>query len=149
MKICLVCSHGGHLTEMLQVMKAFEGQEVFFATYHSSREEELKGIAKVYSMENVGTNIFRMLRCVPWALRILWKEKPGVIISLGAEIAIPFFFLSRLLRIKTVFIESWCRVTSPSRTGRIVYPVSDVFLVQWEQLLQVYGSKAEYHGAVL
>jgi len=149
MKICVVCSHGGHLTELLQLMEAFEGHEVFFATYHSSREEELKGIARAYFTENIGTSILRMLKSVPWSLRILLKEKPDLVISLGAEIAIPFFYLAKPLRIKTIFIESWCRVTNPSLTGRIVYPVSDVFLVQWQQLLDKYGKKARYEGAII
>lgn len=81
--------------------------------------------------------------------RILRKEKPDLIISTGAELAIPAFYLAKLFRIKTIFIESWTRVVQPTGTGRIVYPVSDVFLVQWEQLLSKYGKKARYEGAIL
>jgi UDP-N-acetylglucosamine:LPS N-acetylglucosamine transferase len=82
-------------------------------------------------------------------LRILLREKPKLIISTGSEIAIPAFYLAKLLRIKTVFIESWTRVDRPTGTGKIVYPVSDLFLVQWERLLPKYGKKAKYEGAIL
>lgn len=148
MKICLVCSHGGHLTETLRLLEAFEGHDIFFATYHSSRNEELMKIARVYSTQNIGSNIWRMLKAIPWALGILLKEKPNVIFSLGAEVAIPFFYLGKLLRIRTIFIESWSRLSNPSGTGRIIYPVSDVFLVQWEQMLKQCGKKARYEGAI-
>jgi len=50
--------------------------------------------------------------------------------------------------IKTIFIESWTRVIQPTVTGRIVYPVSDVFLVQWGSLLSKYGKKAKYEGGI-
>ena len=70
-------------------------------------------------------------------------------VSLGAEIALPFFYLGKLFRIKTIFIESWCRLTDLSKTGRLLYPVTDLFLVQWPQLLSVCGRKARYEGAVI
>jgi len=146
MKICLVCSHGGHLTEMLQLIKAFEGHEIFFLTYKSSRTNVMK--FRKYLIENIGKNPFRFLVSIPIILKILIKEKPDLIISTGAEIAIPVFYIAKLLRIKTVFVESWCRVTEKSMTGRIVYLVSDLFLVQWKQLLRKYGKKAKYWGGV-
>ena len=149
MKICLACSHGGHLTETLQLLKAFEGYDIFFATYNSLRNDEVKNIARAYFTENIGYNIWRMIKACFWALGILLREKPAVIISLGAEIAIPFFYLGKLMGSKTIFIEGLARVTSASGTGKIVYPVSDIFLVQWEPLLKIYGRKARYEGSVI
>jgi beta-1,4-N-acetylglucosaminyltransferase len=149
MKLALVCSHGGHLTETLQILDAFTEHEVFFATYHSTRDTEVTQIARTYFTQNIGISLFRMLRATLWTLRILRREKPDVIVSLGAEIALPFFYLGKLLGIKTIFIESWCRVANISGTGRLVYPVADVFWVQWPQLLEVCGDKAQYRGAVI
>jgi UDP-N-acetylglucosamine:LPS N-acetylglucosamine transferase len=90
-----------------------------------------------------------MARALLSTFRILLREKPKLIVSTGSEIAIPAFYLARILRIKTIFIEDWTRVEQPTGTGKIVYPVSDVFLVQWERLLAKYGKKARYEGAVL
>lgn len=146
MKIALVCSHGGHLTEMLQLMEAFEGHTVFFITYDSPRTQALEN---KYLIKNIGTNPLLMARTFISTFKILLKEKPRLIVSTGSEIAIPAFYLAKLLRIKTVFIESWTRVERPTGTGKIVYPVSDLFLVQWESLLKKYGSKAKYEGAIL
>lgn len=149
MKICLVCSHGGHFTETLQILDAFQGHDIFFATYHSPREDDVRKIARAYFTENIGLSPWRMLKAFGWAWRILRREKPQVIVSLGAEIALPFFYLGRLLRIHTIFIESWCRVENLSLTGRLVYPAAEVFLVQWPQLLQACGKKARCEGAVI
>ena len=146
MKICLVTSHGGHLTEILHVREAFEGHDTFYITYDSDRT---RGLENKYLLRNIGMNPLLMacaFVCVFW---IMIKEKPNLIISTGAEIAIPAFYLARLLRIRTVFIESWTRVDRPTGTGRIVYPVADVFLVQWERLLNRYGGKARYEGAII
>lgn len=149
MKIGLVCSHGGHLTETMQILNAFEGHDIFFATYHNAREAEVQAIAHAYFTPNIGTSVWRMFWALLWAWRILRRERPDAIVSLGAEIALPFFYLSKLLGIRTIFIESWCRVENLSKTGRLVYPIADVFLVQWPQLLQVCGPKARYQGAVI
>ncbi len=146
MKICLVCSHGGHLSEILLLMEAFEGHETFFITYDSVRTRELE---RKYLLQNIGKNPLLMAYTFIPTFRILLKEKPKLIVSTGSEIAIPAFYLAKLFRIKTIFIESWTRVIQPTGTGRIVYPVSDVFLVQWERLLIKYGKKAKYEGAII
>jgi beta-1,4-N-acetylglucosaminyltransferase len=149
MKVCLVCSHGGHLTETLQLMQAFEGYDIFFATYHGPRDSFVESLAPAYFTENIGTNIWRMCKAFFWAFGILWRERPDAVLSLGAEIAVPFIYLSKLMRVRTLYIESWCRVEDLSLTGKLVYPVADAFWVQWPQLKDACGSKAEFRGAVI
>jgi beta-1,4-N-acetylglucosaminyltransferase len=146
MKIGLVCAHGGHLSEMLQLMDAFEGHETFFITYDAVRTRALE---RRYLLPMIGKNPLLMAYAFVATLRILCREKPELLISTGAEIAIPAFYLARLMGIKTIFVESWARVAQPSGTGRLVYPVTDVFLVQWERLLSKYGKKAKYEGAII
>ena len=145
MKICIACSDGGHLTEMLQLMEAFKGHEVFFITYNVLGGRNLR---KVYHLKILKKNPLRYLSVIPTIIRILRKEKPDLIVSNGAEIAIPTLYIAKLLGIKIIFIESWCRINKPSTTGKIIYPIADVFLVQWRQLLKKYGKKAEYKGGV-
>jgi UDP-N-acetylglucosamine:LPS N-acetylglucosamine transferase len=148
-KVALVCTQGGHLTETLQVLDAFAGCELFFVTHFSARDEELRTIAPAYFCPNIGQRPLVFIRTFVWALRLLLREQPQVIFSTGSEIALPFFFWGRLLGIKTIFLESWCRVEHLSRTGRLAYPLVDEFWVQWPQLLQACGSKARYFGGVI
>ena len=149
MKVALVCSHGGHLSEMLQLLPAFRGFDSFFVTYHSPRDKEIETTGRAYFTDNIGKDPFRFGLSFFWALRVLRREKPRVIVSTGSEIAIPFFVLAKLSGVKTIFIEGFFRVEDLSQTGRILYPLSDVFLVQWPGLLKVCGKKARYEGAVI
>ena len=147
MKIALVCNQGGHLTEILFLMKAFENHDVFFVTYNHPTTKKLKH--RKYLIKNyINANILQLIIAFFEALIILIKEKPDIVISTGAEIAIPIFILSRIFKIKTIYIASWCRVTSPG-SGQLIYPFSNVFLVQWPQVLKEFGKKAMYKGAVI
>lgn len=147
MKVALICSYGGHLTEILYLMDAFREHEVFFITYDNLRTRALP--YRKYLMENIGTNPLKMTLAFVKIGKILTKEKPDVIVSTGSEIAIPAFVIAKVLGIRTIFIESWCRIKTKSGTGKIVYYLSDLFLVQWPQLLALYGKRAKYVGAVV
>ena len=147
MKIALVCSQGGHLTEMFSLVKNFEGHDIFFLTYDTPTTQKLE--YRKYLIENIGTDISKMFKAFLKSFKILLNEKPDLIISTGAEIAIPTFLIGKLIMIKTIYIESWCRVKSKSGTGRILYYFSNLFLVQWPNLTKIYGKKAIYKGAVI
>ncbi len=147
MKIALVCSQGGHLTEMLFLMEAFNRHDIFFITHPNPRTKQLKH--KKYLIEDIGTDIWKMINAFIQTFKILKKEKPNLIISTGSEVAIPAIILSRFMKIKTIYIESWCRIKTKSGTGRILYYFSNHFLVQWPELKKKYGKKARYEGAVI
>jgi UDP-N-acetylglucosamine:LPS N-acetylglucosamine transferase len=146
MKIALVCSHGGHFTEMLHLMDAFQGHEIFFITYESSRSTEMS--YRKYLLKDIGNHPIRLLLSIPKILRILTKERVDVIVSTGSEIAIPIIFIGKILGCNTIFIESLCRVKGLSPTGKIVYRFTDLFLVQWEELSNKHN-KLEYWGSIL
>ena len=35
MKLCLVCSHGGHFAQMMKLLDAFKSHEFFIVTFQS------------------------------------------------------------------------------------------------------------------
>ena len=123
MKIALICTQGGHLTETLQVMDAFEGNEVFLVTHFSPRDEELRLIAPAYFCPNIGERPLVFLRTFVWAFRLLLRERPQVIFSTGSEIALPFFFWGKVLALKRFF----------SRAGAVctASPVPASWLTPW------------------
>jgi UDP-N-acetylglucosamine:LPS N-acetylglucosamine transferase len=100
-------------------------------------------------LSNIGTNLARMMKAFFQAARILLRERPDVVLSTGAEIAIPFLWVGRLLGTRTVYVESWCRIRTRSGTGPLVYPAADLFLVQWPTVLNLYGPKARYEGGLV
>lgn len=155
MKICLECAEGGHLDEMLNVIEAFEGNDLFFITTKAPSTDGLSNDYRVfYTRKQYETHTklaiyFReMLLIIKLAITILWiliKEKPNLIVSTGGGSTIPLIYWGKILGIKLIYIESLARVNSPSLTGRLVYPVTDIFLVQWESMLQFY-KKAKFWG---
>ncbi|VVB60007.1 UDP-N-acetylglucosamine--N-acetylmuramyl-(pentapeptide) pyrophosphoryl-undecaprenol N-acetylglucosamine transferase [uncultured archaeon] len=145
MKICLACSAGGHLAELLQVKAAFRGHDTFFVTFLREDSKELKN---AYFIEDPRRNPLRLIKTIFSSLSILKKENPDVILTTGAGVAVPICWLAKIMGKKVAYLESFCRVKEPSLSGKLVYPIADLFLVQWEGMLSKYGKKAKYWGAV-
>ena len=80
--------------------------------------------------------------------KILFNERPDIIFSTGAGVAIPFFYIGKLLRIKLIYLEVYDRIDSPTLTGKIVSPIVDKFLVQWEEQKKFYR-KADLWGQAI
>jgi UDP-N-acetylglucosamine:LPS N-acetylglucosamine transferase len=144
--IALVCSHGGHLTELLAIQSAWARMSHFWLTYDSARTRLLP---HAYRMRNIGFNPLLMAIGFARTLLVFARERPTVVITDGAEIAIPAVLIGRALGCRIVFVEVWTRVRLPTLTGRIVYPLCDAFFVMWPELLQSYGPKARYEGGLV
>ena len=146
-KIGLICSPGGHLVEVLQLLEAFEGYPIFFLTY---KEKATRNRKNTYYIMNFARNPLHLITGIVKILFIFLKERPKVLFSTGAEIAIPSFYIGKFLfRTRLVYLECGAQVYQPSLTGKWVYPLTDLFLVQWEPLLRQYGSRAKYVGGLI
>jgi UDP-N-acetylglucosamine:LPS N-acetylglucosamine transferase len=134
---------------MMRIVGAFQSHELFFITYHGPRSQELRERYRVYEVVNYRKSRLRFWLSTAKILGVFLRERPAMVVSTGSEIAIPVFYVAWLLRVKTMYIETLTRVNRPSLTGQIVYPIATTFLVQWEELLQRYGKKAQFWGSVL
>ena len=83
-------------------------------------------------------NIKNLIRNTFLAIRVLKKEKPDLIISSGAAVAVPFFYLGKMMGAKLIYIEVFDRIDKPTLTGKLVYPIVDKFIVQWDEMKKVY-----------
>jgi beta-1,4-N-acetylglucosaminyltransferase len=147
MNIVCVCSHGGHLVEMLEIMECFKGHEVHFFTYY---EETTKNLPNVLFFENYAKHPLSIFSTMIQMIKAYKKIKPALIVSTGAELAIPAFFVSLLIpKSHRIYMECSAQVRTPSITGKVVYPMSDLFIVQWESLLHRYGKRARYFGGLI
>lgn len=90
-------------------------------------------------------DIIALLRNISASFKVVNSERPDVIISTGASIAINFVLLSKLFGVKFIFIESISRSQDLSLSGKIVYFFADEFYVQWPELCEKY-SKAIFQG---
>ena len=139
MKICLVGSSGGHLTHLYMLKPFWENKDRVWVTFDKEDARSLLKREKMYHCYYpTNRNVWNLIRNSLLALKVLRREKPDLIVSSGAASAIPFFYLGKLFGIKTVYIEVFDRIDKPTLTGKIVYPVADVFVVQWEEMKSVY-----------
>ena len=145
-KICLTCSHGGHLTEMLALAEAFEGHDTFYFCYEADTTRRLP---HAYLVPNMARNPIEFMKNLFRVMRIFWRERPDMVVSTGAEIAIPVILIAKLFRAATLYVECGAQVAHPSVTGRVVYWMVDTFLVQWPELLKAYGPRAQFSGSLI
>lgn len=149
MKILLVGSSGGHLTQLLKLKPFWEKHNRVWVTFekedavHRLQNEE----KKYWCYYPTNRNIKNLIKNSWLAIKILLKEKPDIIISTGAAPAIPFYYFGKLFGVITVYIEVFDRITLPTLTGKIVYPVTDQFFVQWEEQMKLYP-KAKNIGSL-
>ena len=79
---------------------------------------------------------------------MIWcKESPDFVVTTGAMVVIPMVFLAKIFRKKSIYIESFARVYDASKTGKLMYKYSDLFIVQWDSLKTVYPD-AVYGGSI-
>lgn len=148
-KLCLVCSSGGHLIEMHSLEAFWKDKDRFWVTFSGPDAESiLRGERVHYGYHPTNRNIKNLFKNFLLALRILKLEKPDIVVSTGAGIGVPFIYAAKLMRIRTIYIESLTFIERMSLTGRLVYLIADHFLVQWPELARKY-ERAEYKGTVL
>jgi UDP-N-acetylglucosamine:LPS N-acetylglucosamine transferase len=148
-KVCVACSAGGHFSEALKATENLK-YELYYVTYSSASLEEFSKKNKVYCIAHPRhcaffLRVLLLLKNIIQSVLILLREKPHVIISTGADVAVATCIIGKLMGKKLIYIESGGLVTSKSMSGRIVYPFADLFLVQWEPALINYP-KAQYGG---
>lgn len=149
MRLGLICSAGGHLYELYCLQPLWNQYDRFWVSFDREDSRYLLRGEKIYlAYAPTNRHLKNFWRNLILAVKILRRERPQVIISTGAGLAVPFFLVGKLLGIKSIFIESMTRVNSLSLTGLLVYYLADRFLVQWPELAQKY-SRAIYRGQVI
>jgi len=138
-KVAVAGSAGGHLVQARELKPAYEAYDYFYLTFSGGVAEELAKTERVFTIPNVVRS--NPLTWIGGAVRSAWiavRERPDVVITTGAGVVLFFCLFAKLLGAKIVFLESMAKVNRPTLTGRCLYRVADVFLVQWPQLLKFY-----------
>ncbi len=138
-KVCLVGSSGGHLTHLYMLKPFWSTKNRFWVTFDKEDARSLMQGEKMYPCYYpTNRNIKNLIKNTVVAWKVLKKEKPDLIISSGAAVAVPFFYLGKIFGAKLIYIEIFDRIDKPTMTGKMVYPIVDKFIVQWEEQKQVY-----------
>lgn len=146
-KVCLVGSSGGHLTHLYLLKPFWEEKDRFWVTFGKEDAKSILENEKMYECYfPTNRNIKNLIKNTFLAIKIIRKEKPKLIISSGAGVAVPFFYIGKIFGAKTIFIEVFDRIDKPTITGKLVYPVADIFIVQWEEMKKVYPKAINLGG---
>lgn len=141
LKICLTCSAGGHLHQLRLAIKDLNiNADFYWVLYKTKHTSKLMEDKKHYFITNLESHKrITYLKNFIQSFFILLKEKPQVIISTGAGVSVPTLFLGKkLFNAKVIYICSAANVTEPSRTPVWAYKYSDLFLIQWEEMQQLF-----------
>lgn len=170
-KTLIVLGSGGHTAEMMLVVnnlqtEAYSPRLYVVANTDRISKEKVKQFEKSSSdhevfeitrsrevkqsfLTAIFTTFLAFLNCFP----LIWREMPDLVLCNGPGTCIPVCvaafilrFIGRIPNCKIVYVESFCRVKTLSLSGKILKPFVDMFVVQWEDLVD---EKTRYFGQLI
>lgn len=161
----IVLGSGGHTMEMTKLIQHLNWNH--YKPVHivlgsgdkmSLRKipEELRGKCEVHIIKrsrNVGqsylTSMITTALATLDAFRLVWRTRPALLICNGPGTCLPLCLCVKMITDCVIlYVESFCRVHSLSLTGKLLYPFTDHFIVQWPQLQEKY-SRSRYLGLLV
>ena len=151
-KVIFISSTGGHLSDLLQLKPLFAEYDSHLVT---EKTKSTLGLKKEYGSKMHYLVYGTKLHLVPYLFKFAWNTlksfalflriRPAVVVTTGTHTAVPMCYIAKLFRKKVIFIETFANSNTPTESGKMVYPIADVFVVQWESMLEFYP-KAIYGG---
>lgn len=144
-KVLFIASTGGHLDELMQLKPMFEKYDYYIVTEKTKSNLNLKNKFQkkisylVYgTKDHMLTYPFKLFYNCVKSVFLYFKIHPDYIVTTGAHTAGPISLIGKFFGTRIIFIESFANLTSKTITGRLLYPVSDKFIVQWESMKELY-----------
>lgn len=152
-KLLFISSTGGHLSELLQLEPLFKKYKSFLITENTKSNKKLKQkYNNVYyviygTKSHIFTYIFKFIFNAFLSLIYYIKIRPDIIITTGAHTCVPICYIGKIFGSKILYIETFANFDTKTMTGKIIYPIADIFYVQWETMLKLYP-KSKFGGRV-
>ena len=152
--VLYISSTGGHLEELMQLKPLFKKYDYRIITEKDKANEKLKeeyGEKLDFLPYGTRAKIFSYIFKYFWlcikTIYLYIKIRPKVIITTGTHTAGPMCYLGKIFGSKIIYIETFANTNKKTATGRLIYPIADLFIVQWEEMLKIYP-KAIYGGSI-
>lgn len=139
------------MDELLQLKELFKKYDSYIITEKTKSTIDLKDkYSKVNYLvygtkDHFLTYIFKFVYNVFKSLILFIKIRPKVIVTTGTHTAVPMCYIGKLFFRKIIYIETIANSNTKTLSGKLVYPIADTFIVQWESMLELYP-KAIYGG---
>ena len=148
-KVGLITSRGGHLLQLYYLKNWWAQYDRFWITGKGADTDYLLKKETVYHgffPEN--RNLFNAFRNFLLGFRIIMRNRPFLLVSVGAGIAPPIFLAGKILGCHLVFIDSYSFVEYPSLSAKLASLFVDKILVQHKSTVKKL-KRAEYWGSIL
>jgi UDP-N-acetylglucosamine:LPS N-acetylglucosamine transferase len=137
------------MVQLLKLADSWQGYDVFSVTTTEVIRERLKKYGTVYVVGECNRRYpVRVIKVLMQSIKIVFRERPSVVISTGAAVGYIICFLSKLGGAKVVWIDSITNVKRMSLSGRMIRFIADLTLVQWPELTKQYKG-VEYIGTLV
>ena len=144
-RVLFISSTGGHFNELLQLEPLFKKYNYHIIVEKDKTNKNMKkkyGKRLDYLPYGTRAKLFSYIFIFTWiiikTIFFYIKYRPHVIITTGTHTAVPMCYLGHLFGSKVIFIETFANRRKPSLSGRMTYPISDMFIVQWEEMKKFY-----------
>lgn len=154
-KVLFIASTGGHLNELMQLKEMFNDYDYRIITEKTKSNLPLKEkYPKRINFLVYGTYTtrwkkltypFKLIYNCFKSLLLYIKIRPKYIVTTGTHTAVPMCYLGKFFGAKIIFIETFANSKTKTKSGKLIYPIADLFIVQWESMLDLYP-KAIYKG---
>ncbi|MGN1372349.1 MAG: PssD/Cps14F family polysaccharide biosynthesis glycosyltransferase [Candidatus Coprovivens sp.] len=151
-RVMFISSAGGHLTELLKISSLFSKYDYVLVTEKNKISSNLKGKynieflmygSRYYPLRYVFVSFINFFK----SIYLFFKYFPDLVYTTGAHTSVLMCYIAKLFKKKIIFVEVFDRIYSPTLSGRMIYPIADVFLIQHKELSSKYP-KAKYIGGV-
>ena len=144
-RVLFISSTGGHLRELMKLEPLFKNYDYYIVTERDITtvylNDEYKG--RVYyvpysTRSNLFSYIFIYSYIILKSIYLFMKIRPEIIVSTGTHTAVPICYFAKLFGTKIIYIETYANITKKTLSGKIIYPIANLFIVQWEEMKRLY-----------
>ncbi len=153
-KVLFISSTGGHFNELMQLKPMFEKYDYHIITEKDKTNKDLvqQYEKKIYFLpygtrSKIFSYIIKYFYLCMKTVFLYFKLRPKYIVTTGTHTAGPMCYLGKLFGSKIIYIETFANSNTKTVTGRLIYPIADLFIVQWKEMLKLYP-KAVYGGSI-
>lgn len=151
-RVLFISSQGGHLNELLKLNSCFEKYDYHIMTEKTDTttylKDEYPGKVNylIYSTKKHFL-IYPFILLINSFISLFYfiKFRPKFIVTTGTHTAGPMCCIGKIFGSKIIYIETFASIHLKTVTGKLIYKIADLFVVQWESMLELYP-KAVYGG---
>lgn len=142
-KVLFISSTGGHLRELMKLEPLFKDYDYCIITEKDSTTIDLQKKYKIYyvpysTRSKIISYFFKYIFVILKSIILFIRIKPDAIVTTGTHTVVPICFFGKLFKKKIIYIETYANITKKTLTGIILYPISDLFIVQWREMKNLY-----------